>query len=135
MWRVVDSPHRPALASWSVGTVWPARRELQSGCFIHGPRPAVQHLCGIHAFDAQEDALAYAEASQERLTLFDHRPVAIAVGRGSCWGHVVRHTLGRRSQFAYPYDLYLLLSADPSLARLLARRSAVDATAEPPLVA
>ncbi len=61
--------------------------------------------------------------------------MAIAVGRVSCWGHVVRHTLGRRSQFAYPYDLYLLLSADPSLARLLARRSAVDATAEPPLVA
>jgi hypothetical protein len=28
--------------------------------------------------------------------------------RVSCWGHVVRHTLGWRSQFAYPYDLYLL---------------------------
>ena len=88
VWRVVDSPHGPALASWRVGTVWPARGELQSGCFIHGPRPAVQHLCGIHAFDARADALAYAEASQERLMLFDHRPVGIAVGRVSCWGHV-----------------------------------------------
>ena len=127
VWRVVDSRHGPALASWRVGTVWPARRELQSGCFIHGPRAPVQHRCGIHAFDAQGDALAYAEASQERLTLFDHRPAGIAVGRVSCWGHVVHHTLGWRSQFAYPYDPFLL-SADPSLARLLSRRYAVDAT-------
>ena len=133
-WQVVDGRHGPALVSWCVGTVWPARRELQSGCFIHGPRPAAQHRCGIHAFDALEDALAYADASQERLRLFDRRPVGIAVGRVSCWGHVVRHTLGWRSQFAYPYDLYLL-SDDPALARSLANRYAVDATPGAPVVA
>jgi hypothetical protein len=94
----------------------------------------VQHICGIHAFHAREDALAYTAASSQRLLLFDRRPadaLGIAVGRVSCWGRVVRHTHGWRSQFAYPYDLYLL-SGDPALARSLARRYAIDATAEPP---
>ena len=122
VWRVVDRRHGPALASSRVGTVWPARRELPSGCLIHGPRPAVQYRCGAHAFDAQEDALAYAEASQERLTLFGHRTVGIAVGRVSCWGHVVRHTLGWRN----PSLRSLRAVADPSLGRKLSRPYAVD---------
>jgi hypothetical protein len=134
VWKVVDSSRGPALVSWYGGTMWPARRELQSRCFLHGPRPAVQHHCGIHAFDSLEDALAYAEAARQRFIVFERRPVGIAIGRVSCWGHVVRHTLGLRSQFAYPYDLYLL-SGDPSLARLLSRRYAVDTTAEPPMLA
>jgi hypothetical protein len=40
VWRVVDSPHGPALASWRVGTVWPARGSCSraASSTAHGPR-------------------------------------------------------------------------------------------------
>ena len=131
VWQVVDTRHGPALASWSAATLWPTRRELGSGCFIHGTRPAVHHTCGIHAFAELEDALIYARTTRDHPVPFTRRTLAMAVGQVSCWGHTVRHTRGWRSQFAYPYDLSLP-SGDRGLARSLADRYVVDVTAAPP---
>lgn len=132
-WQVVDGKDGPKLESWCHGTTWPARQELRSRCYVHGSRPAVEHFCGIHAFAERDDAVSYASSVDGRLLLFNRRPgdaLGIAVGRVSCWGRIVRHSHGWRSQFAYPYDLFLL-SGDQALARSLSRRYAVDVTAEP----
>lgn len=87
-------------------------------------------MCGIHAFDAREDALAYIAARRDGPMPFRRTPsqaLAIAVGCVSGWGRVVRHTRGWRSQYAYPFDVHLL-TGDSTLARLLADRYAVDVT-------
>jgi hypothetical protein len=130
VWRVVDGRDGPALVSWWWSTPWPARRELEAHCFMHGRRPAAHHICGIHAFVAREDARAYAYAHPRRSMLFVPRPVGIAIGRVSGWGRVVRHTHGWRSQYAYPFDLYLL-AGDRPLARSLADRYAVETVVQP----
>jgi len=127
-WQVVEGRDGPTLASWWLGTPWPARRELQAGCHVHGSRPAAHHVCGIHAFAARDDALAYVDSRRDGPMLFARTParsLGIAVGRVSGWGRVVRHTRGWRSQFAYPFDLYLLVGS-PALARSLADRYAVE---------
>lgn len=130
-WQVVDGKDGPTLASWWQSTLWPARRELESGCAMHGSRPALHHVCGIHAFGARGDALAYAACRRDGPVLFARTParaLGIAVGRVSGWGRAVRHTRGWRSQYAYPYDLQLV-AGGRALARLLADRYAVDTTA------
>lgn len=127
-WQVVECKDGPALASWWMGTLWPTRRAMTSGCHAHGSRPAAHHVCGLHAFASHDDALAYAVAGQEQERLFALAParaLGVAVGRVSGWGRVVGHTHGWRSQFAYPFDLYLL-AGDRSVARLIADRYAVE---------
>jgi hypothetical protein len=127
-WQVVDGKDGPNLASWWQSTLWPMRRELQSGCHMHGSRPAAHHVCGIHAFAAREDALAYVHSRRDVPMLFARTParsLGIAIGRVSGWGRVVRHAHGWRSQFAYPFDLFLL-AGDRALARSLADRYAVE---------
>jgi hypothetical protein len=133
-WQVVDSRHGPVLASWWAHDTWPARRPLQARCAVHGARPAVHHVCGIHAFDAREQALAYLDREHEAPLLFTRRPeraLGLVVGRVSGWGHAVAHTRGWRSQFAYPYDLYLV-RGDRALARMIADRYAVETSPLPP---
>jgi hypothetical protein len=128
VWQVVEGKDGPALGSWWVSTLWPARRALEAGCGMHGSRPAVHHVCGIHAFAAREEALAYAGGRPEGHMLFARTParaLCIAFGRVSGWGRAVRHTRGWRSQYAYPYDLYLI-SGDRAIARMLADRYAVE---------
>jgi hypothetical protein len=128
VWQVVDTRDGPALGSWWLGTLWPARRELEARCCVHGSRPAVHHVCGIHAFGARDDALAYGARRRHGPALFARTParaLGVAVGRVSGWGRAVRHTGGWRSQYAYPYDLYLV-AGDRALALLLADRYAVD---------
>lgn len=124
-WQVVDGRDGPTLASLSQSTLWPPRRELQAGCFVHGSRPAAHHACGIHAFRDHEDALAYAHSRRDALMLFARTPVGVAIGQVSGWGRIVRHTRGWRSQYAYPFELYLL-TGDRALARSLADRYAVE---------
>jgi hypothetical protein len=127
-WQVVEGRDGPALASWWLGTLWPARRELEAGCHMHGSRPAVHHACGIHAFTTRQRALALAAERPNGPQLFGRAParsLGIAVGRVSGWGRVVHHTHGWRSQYAYPFDLELL-AGDRALARVLADRYAVD---------
>jgi hypothetical protein len=130
-WQVVESRDGPSLASWCVGAVWPVRAALRSRCCFHGSRPAEHHQCGIHAFDAREEALAYLGESREAAPmLFVRRPeraLGVVIGRVSGWGRVVAHTRGWRSEFAYPYDLQLL-RGDRTLARALAGRYAVEVT-------
>jgi hypothetical protein len=112
----------------SSGQLWPARRQLEARCSVHGSRPAVHHVCGIHAFGAREDALAYVSRRCHGPALFARTPARaldVAIGRVSGWGRAVRHTAGWRSQYAYPYDLYLV-GGDRALARTLADRYAVD---------
>jgi hypothetical protein len=128
-WKVVESRDGPALASWWVSALWPARRALQARCGLHGSRPAAHHMCGIHAFTARDDALDYLDRSHDAVPqLFARRPeraLGVAIGRVSGWGRAVRHTRGWRSEFAYPYDLRLL-GGDRALARALAGRYAVE---------
>ena len=134
-WQVVPGQDGPSLASWCVGAVWPVRRALQSRCGLHGSRPAAHHLCGIHAFGDQAEALAYLDRSDAATPLlFVRRPqraLGIAIGRVSGWGRAVSHTRGWRSEFAYPYDLHLL-RGDRALAQALARRYAVEVSPFPP---
>lgn len=134
-WQVLDGRHGPVLASWWVNARWPARRPLEAHCSVHGPLPVAHHVCGIHAFSAREEALAYLDRSQHSTPLlFVRRPqraLGLAIGRVSGWGRAVAHARGWRSQFAYPYDLYLL-RGDRALARALAGRYAVDVSAVPP---
>jgi hypothetical protein len=133
-WQVVESRSGPALASWWINAVWPARRALEARCSQHGPRPATHHVCGIHAFSARADALAYLDCAREAPLLFVRRPeraLGLVVGRVSGWGRAIAHTRGWRSQFAYPYDLYVI-RGDRALARKLADRYAVDTSPFPP---
>jgi hypothetical protein len=130
-WQVVESRDGPSLASWCVGALWPVRAALRSRCGLHGSRPATHHRCGIHAFDARDEALAYLGQSHEAAPmLFVRRPeraLGVVIGRVSGWGRIVTHTRGWRSEFAYPYDLELL-RGDRTLARALAGRYAVEVT-------
>jgi hypothetical protein len=133
-WQVIESRHGPVLASWWVSALWPARRPLQARCALHGSRPSPHHMCGIHAFSARDEALAYLERGDEAPLLFARRPqsaLGIVVGRVSGWGRAVAHERGWRSQFAYPYDLYLLRGGR-ALARALAGRYGVETVPFPP---
>jgi hypothetical protein len=133
-WQVVETRHGPALASWCVSALWPTRRALQARCGLHGSRPAAHDLCGIHAFEAREEALAYLESSHDAAPLlFVRRPqraLGVAFGRVSGWGRAVSHTRGWRSEFAYPYDLQLL-KGDRALAHALAGRYGVEVSPFP----
>jgi hypothetical protein len=127
-WQVVEGREGPTLASWWLGTLWPARQELTAGCHMHGSRPAAHHACGIHAFGTRQRALALVADRSAMPLLFARTParsLGIVVGRVSGWGRVVRHTHGWRSQYAYPFDLELL-SGDHALARRIADRYAVE---------
>jgi hypothetical protein len=130
-WQVVESRHGAALASWCVNALWPARRALEAGCGMHGSRPAMHHVCGIHAFTAREQAIGYADRGGEAPSLFARRALGLVVGRVSGWGRAITHTHGWRSQFAYPYDLYVV-TGDRALARTLADRYAVETSPFPP---
>jgi hypothetical protein len=133
-WQVVDGRDGPRLLSWWHGTPWPAREALKAACNRHGSRPAAHHSCGIYAFADREEALAYVGSRKPGPQLFMRHPErarGIAVGVVSGWGRAVAHARGWRSQFAYPYDLYLL-SGDRGLARELAGAYAVETSPFPP---
>jgi hypothetical protein len=133
-WQVVQRADGPTLASWWVNALWPALRPLEACCAQHGPRPAAHHMCGIHAFGARDEALAYLRRRREAPLLFVRRPeraLGIVFGRVSGWGRAIAHTRGWRAQFAYPYDLYLI-RGDRALARRLAGRYAVETSPYPP---
>ena len=133
-WQVVETRHGPALASWCSSALWPARRALEARCGLHGSRPVTHHLCGIHAFEVREEALAYLEATRDAAPLlFVRRParaLGIAFGRVPGWGRAIAHTRGWRSEFAYPFDLELL-KGDRPLALALAGRYGVEVSPDP----
>jgi hypothetical protein len=128
-WRVVEREEGPTLTSWWLNALWPARRALESGCGMHGSRPVAHHMCGIHAYTGREEALAYLGRRHDGpQSLFGRRPertLGVAFGRVSGWGHAVRHTRGWRSQFAYPYELFVI-GGDRGLAAALANHYAVE---------
>jgi hypothetical protein len=134
-WRVIERDEGPTLVSWWLNTLWPARQALEAGCRTHGSHPVADHMCGIHAYTGREEAFAYLGRRHEsRLRLVSRRPertLAVAFGRVSGWGHAVRHTRGWRSQFAYPYELFLI-GGDQRLALALAGRYAVETVLGPP---
>lgn len=136
LWHVIGGDDGPLLTSWWTHTAWPARRAVESRCAVHGPRPALHHACGIHAFAGYDQALAYAEHGPREGLLFSRRVdrvLAVAIGRVSGWGRSVRHAAGWRAQYAYPFDLYLL-SGDRGVARRVADRYAVETLPFPPAV-
>jgi hypothetical protein len=133
-WQVLDDREGPRLTSWWHGTRWPAREALEARCHRHGGRPSPHHPCGIYAFDALDRALEYVGSRAAAPQLFQRHPSrarGIVVGVVSGWGRAVAHAHGWRSQFAYPYDLYLL-EGDPALARELSDRYAVETSPFPP---
>lgn len=133
-WLVVETRDGPALASWWLDALWPARRALQSRCEWHGARPVAHHRCGIHAFSSRDEALGYLDAAwQRRPRLFTRRPelaLGVAFGRASGWGRSVAHARGWRSEFAYPFDLQLV-RGERAHARALADRYAVEVAPVP----
>jgi hypothetical protein len=133
-WRVIEREDGPTLTSWWLSTLWPARRALEADCGMHGPRPVAHHMCGIHAYDSRDEAFAYLgrrHDSGPRLFARRERTLGVAFGRVSGWGHAVRHARGWRSQFAYPYELFLI-GGDRGLAVALAGRYAVETVLGPP---
>jgi hypothetical protein len=128
-WRVIEREDGPTLTSWWLNTLWPAREALESGCGMHGSRPVADHMCGIHAYTNRTEAFAYLGRRHDgRPRLFSRRPertLAVVFGRVSGWGHAVAHTRGWRSQFAYPYELFLI-GGDRGLAVAIAGRYAVE---------
>jgi hypothetical protein len=124
-WRVVEDDDEPVLMSWWLNTAWPAGRRVESTCGMHGSRPVAHHMCGIHAFSGRDEALAYAGRRHDLRRDPFERTLGIAIGRVSGWGHAVRHARGWRSQYAYPYELFLA-AHDRGLARALAGRYAVE---------
>jgi hypothetical protein len=127
-WKVVESRDGPALASWWVSALWPARRALQARCGLHGSRPAAHHVCGIHAFTARDDALDYLDRSHDAVPqLFARRPeraLGMAIGRVSGWGRAVRHTRAGAASSPIPTTCTCSGAIVPSLARsLVATRS------------
>jgi hypothetical protein len=133
-WQVLDDRDGPRLTSWWHGTRWPARAALEARCHRHGGRPSPHHSCGIYAFDGVERALEYVGSRNGAPQLFQRHPArarGIVVGVVSGWGRAVAHDFGWRSQFAYPYDLYVL-EGDDALARELSDRYAVETSPFPP---
>jgi hypothetical protein len=133
-WQVVDGRDGPRLVSWWHGTRWPARQPLEAACNRHGGRPSAHHSCGIYAFDVCERVLSYVRSRAAGPQLFQRHPErarGIAVGVVSGWGRAVAHAHGWRSQFAYPYDLYLL-RGDDALALELSGLYAVETSPFPP---
>jgi hypothetical protein len=133
-WQILEDAEGPVLRSWAHDTRWPARRALESRCFVHGAKPAFHHSCGIHAFADRDAALDYVAQRPEGPRLFVRHPdnaLGIAFGRVSGWGRAVRHDRGWRSQYAYPFDL-CLLAGDRRLALALADRYAVETSPLPP---
>src|SRR5262249_9494586 len=128
-WRVIEHDGGPALTSWWMSTLWPARHALESECGDHGAQPVADHMCGIHAYKARGPPIAYlARRHESGRRLTSRRPehtLAVAFGRVSGWGRAVEHERGWRSQFAYPYELYLI-AGDRGLALALAGRYAVE---------
>lgn len=127
-WQVVARRDGVALRSLWVNVAWPACRPLQSGCSLHGARIVAWHICGIHAFSDRDELQEYVGRRPEQALPRlhgDERALGIAVGRVSGWGRAICHERGWRSQFAYPYALYLL-SGDKGVARALADRYAVE---------
>ena len=107
---------------------------LESRCNRHGARPVAHHSCGLYAFAERADALAYVRPRAGGAKFFVRRPErarGVVVGVVSGWGRVVRHARGWRSQYAYPYDLYLL-NGDRGLARAVADIYAVETSPFPP---
>jgi hypothetical protein len=131
-WQVIDTRRGAALASWWVSEVWPPGHPLEARCAVHRPRPSVHHVCGILAFSARDEALAYLERDDETPLLFSRRPKLALGGHVSGWGRTVAHERGGRSQFAYPYDLHLI-RGDSALARAIASRYAVETSPFPAL--
>jgi hypothetical protein len=108
---------------------WPPLRALEARCFVHGSRPAAHHVCGVHAFSTRERALVYLVRNPPRPSTplaGAETPLGVVFGRVSGWGRAVVHAAGWRSEFAYPFAVYVL-GRDRGLARALADRYAVDA--------
>lgn len=132
-WQVVARRDGICLRSLWVNAVWPARRPLRSGCSLHGGRLVAWHICGIHAFSDRDDLQRYVgRRPHEASAAGSERVLGIAIGRVSGWGRAICHERGWRSQFAYPYALYLP-SGDRGVARALAERYAVETAPFAPL--
>lgn len=132
------------LVSLMVFKPWPRRAPLQAFCAKTGERKVCKHgymgkskaasfaallrgdtghVCGIHAFKTEEQALLH------KLTAGGE-----AVGQVSLWGHVVEHEEGYRAEFAYPYSLQLYpmtTGQEPNRLRSLRRGYGVDVEERP----
>ena len=108
-WRVRIDPEteafEPLLESCVYGDPWPERQALAAHCHDHG-RPDPACGCGIYAVTSREAALEWAGWAQSAL------PNPIVLGRVQLWGRVIPHSSGCRAEFAYPYEIEVLLSKE-----------------------
>ena len=132
--RLHEGEHRLESFTWHHVT-WPAREPLVATCPVHGhTAPAGDHECGIYSFRTRtlaEDLLrrytgvrqCYGRKAPEPAPPPPGRPIAL--GSASLWGRILVRDRGFRSQFAYPYELFLI-GGDERMARDLRRLYAVD---------
>ena len=126
LWRVVEHGEGVRLAAWSSPTLlWPAGRRAEAACLLDVPEshapPQPGCRCGLYAFATRADAEAALAAEM--------LPGPSAIGRVSLWGRTIRHAGGWRSEFAYPYDLFVV-GGTRELVRELRATYRVDADGE-----
>jgi hypothetical protein len=124
-WAAVETVEGPELQSVVYPHPWPARRALRNVCEAGGCLaarwPAQPHSCGIHAFKAREDALAFPSTWESLRFAHGVYPEHYVIGRVSLWGRVVEHERGYRAEVAYPSALELLLPQEWLVLPLAAR--------------
>jgi hypothetical protein len=101
VWRLQRIDGRLSLISATRDHIWPPTDALEAACWIdHGAAgvPQSDCRCGIYAASAPSTLSATNVIS----------PETCVVGAIAMWGSVVEHTLGARSQFAYPARLKMV---------------------------
>lgn len=132
-WRKDISRAGLRLFAWTRETPWPAGHEFDSiadsrRCIDSDhPRLNCGCKCGLHAFKTKEHLI-------ESLDMEHRGPLhegPFAYGRVSLWGRYVEAERGWRARYGYPYDVRIVGTDDPAVARDLADAYAIDVTYTP----
>jgi hypothetical protein len=117
-WRL--DPMTGLLASPFKACLWPARGRFEAECLKFSDRlvqtgptceyaPSASCTCGIYGMRTRDAVKGFGGPNASTIT--GGKPRIIIVGRCSMWGRAVEHDGGYRTQFAYPYDLEVLIPA------------------------
>lgn len=79
------------------GQVWPPNEELEAAClFEHHVAPTLACSCGIYSYKDSDLAWGYQPTLNARFKTPAFRVFAAI----ECWGTIIEHDLGWRSQYA-----------------------------------
>jgi len=132
VWRKWYADSSGTLRSIFKNVAWVPRQRVEAVCLkssgiLPEPRadncghaPDLKCSCGIYGCFSQEDVKAYGMVREKVWAQKASRigngptpglvmPSFVIVGRVSLWGRIVMHESGVRAQFAYPYDLAVVL--------------------------